>query len=149
MGGLWTRAIRCIGAGEGAAPSFAFQPLAMLCALLCALRQPLVVFGDFDHQWGRFIVLDLIELNGQDLRREPIEVRKRELASLLRAARIGLQNEHLVHPGDGEALRASQNVDMAWTQRMVMLASFRPSSPNLLDFFLNLVGAQGLEPWTR
>src|SRR5215831_5253360 len=27
---------------------------------------------------------DLIELNGQDLRREPLEVRKRQLASLLR-----------------------------------------------------------------
>ena len=39
---------------------------------------------------------DLLEINGQDLRREPIEVRKRQLASLLRAARVGLQlNEHV------------------------------------------------------
>jgi ATP dependent DNA ligase domain len=39
---------------------------------------------------------DLIELNGQDLRREPIESRKRELGRLLRwSAQIGLQlNEH-------------------------------------------------------
>jgi bifunctional non-homologous end joining protein LigD len=45
---------------------------------------------------------DLIELNGQDLRREPLEVRKRELGKLLRwAARIGLQfNEHIAEPGD-------------------------------------------------
>jgi bifunctional non-homologous end joining protein LigD len=44
---------------------------------------------------------DLIELNGQDLRREPIEVRKRQLASLLRGALVGLQlNEHIEHPGD-------------------------------------------------
>jgi ATP-dependent DNA ligase len=45
---------------------------------------------------------DLIELNGQDLRREPIEVRKRELGKLLRwAAQIGLQfNEHIAEPGD-------------------------------------------------
>ena len=31
---------------------------------------------------------DLIELNGQDLRREPIEIRQRQLATLLRAARV-------------------------------------------------------------
>jgi bifunctional non-homologous end joining protein LigD len=45
---------------------------------------------------------DLIELNGQDLRREPIESRKRELGRLLRwSAQIGLQlNEHIAEPGD-------------------------------------------------
>jgi len=45
---------------------------------------------------------DLIELNGQDLRREPIEIRKRELGKLLRwSAQIGLQlNEHIAEPGD-------------------------------------------------
>src|SRR5215831_16800064 len=41
---------------------------------------------------------DLLELNGQDLRRAPLEVRKRQLAALLRNARFGLQlNEHLEH----------------------------------------------------
>jgi bifunctional non-homologous end joining protein LigD len=44
---------------------------------------------------------DLLELNGQDLRREPIEVRKATLASVLRLCRAGLQfNQHLEHPGD-------------------------------------------------
>ena len=44
---------------------------------------------------------DLLELNGQDLRREPIEIRKRQLATLLRAARVGLQlNKHISEPGD-------------------------------------------------
>ena len=45
---------------------------------------------------------DLIELNGQDLRREPLELRKRELGKLLRwAVAIGLQfNEHIAEPGD-------------------------------------------------
>jgi bifunctional non-homologous end joining protein LigD len=45
---------------------------------------------------------DLIEVNGQDLRREPLEVRKRELGKLLRwTARTGLQfNEHIAEPGD-------------------------------------------------
>ena len=44
---------------------------------------------------------DLIELNGQDLRRDPIETRKRQLATLLRNALVGLQlNEHIAEPGD-------------------------------------------------
>src|SRR5262249_30992838 len=44
---------------------------------------------------------DLLEINGQDLRREPIEVRKRELGKLLRwSAQMGLQlNEHIAEPG--------------------------------------------------
>jgi bifunctional non-homologous end joining protein LigD len=39
----------------------------------------------------------LLELNGTNLRREPIEVRKATLASILRKARHGI-NEHLAHP---------------------------------------------------
>ena len=44
---------------------------------------------------------DLLELNGQDLRREPNESRKRELGKGLRwSAQIGLQlNEHIAEPG--------------------------------------------------
>jgi hypothetical protein len=44
---------------------------------------------------------DLLELDGNDLRGEPFEVRKATLASLLRGCRPGLRlNEHLTHPGD-------------------------------------------------
>jgi len=44
---------------------------------------------------------DLLELDGADMRREPLEVRKRQLASLLRPALVGLQfNEHIEEPGD-------------------------------------------------
>jgi bifunctional non-homologous end joining protein LigD len=53
---------------------------------------------------GRHVFLyafDLLELNGKDLRREPFEVRKATLASLLRSCRPGVRfNEHLTHPGD-------------------------------------------------
>jgi ATP-dependent DNA ligase len=42
---------------------------------------------------------DLLELNGADLRREPIEVRKATLASILRKSRPGVRlNRHLEHP---------------------------------------------------
>jgi ATP-dependent DNA ligase len=42
---------------------------------------------------------DLLELNGADLRKEPIEVRKATLASILRKSRRGVRlNEHLEHP---------------------------------------------------
>jgi ATP-dependent DNA ligase len=44
---------------------------------------------------------DLLELNGTDLRREPIETRKATLASVLRGCLPGLRlNEHLAHPGE-------------------------------------------------
>jgi bifunctional non-homologous end joining protein LigD len=47
---------------------------------------------------------DLLELEGRDLRREPVEVRKATLASVLRKAAPGLQlNEHLEHE-DGEVV---------------------------------------------
>jgi bifunctional non-homologous end joining protein LigD len=39
---------------------------------------------------------DLLELDGADMRREPIEVRKATLASILRKSRAGV--EHLEHP---------------------------------------------------
>jgi ATP dependent DNA ligase domain len=42
---------------------------------------------------------DLLELDGADMRREPIEVRKATLASILRKSRPGVRlNEHLEHP---------------------------------------------------
>jgi bifunctional non-homologous end joining protein LigD len=41
---------------------------------------------------------DLIELNGDDLRREPLEIRRTTLASLLARASAGMRlNEHLEH----------------------------------------------------
>jgi bifunctional non-homologous end joining protein LigD len=42
---------------------------------------------------------DLLELDGTDMRREPIEVRKATLASILRKSRPGVRlNAHLEHP---------------------------------------------------
>ena len=53
---------------------------------------------------GRHVLLyafDLLELDGEDLRREPLEVRKETLASLLRGVLPGVQfNQHLTHRGD-------------------------------------------------
>jgi bifunctional non-homologous end joining protein LigD len=44
---------------------------------------------------------DLIELDGDDLRHEPIERRKAALAKLIRRAKAGLVlNEHIDEPGD-------------------------------------------------
>jgi bifunctional non-homologous end joining protein LigD len=44
---------------------------------------------------------DLLDLDGRDLRREPFEVRKATLASVLRKGLPGLKiNEHLDYPGD-------------------------------------------------
>ena len=44
---------------------------------------------------------DLLELDGEDLRRAAFETRKATLASLLRSCLPGLRlNEHLTHPSD-------------------------------------------------
>ena len=48
---------------------------------------------------------DLIELNGDDLRRDPLEVRKATLASIVAKARPGIRfNEHI--EGDGPTVFA-------------------------------------------
>jgi bifunctional non-homologous end joining protein LigD len=47
------------------------------------------------------VAFDLLELDGNDLRQEPLEVRKQTLASLLRGSVPGVQfNPHLMHPDD-------------------------------------------------
>jgi len=47
------------------------------------------------------VAFDLLELDGNDLRREPLEVRKQTLASLLRGSPPGVQfNQHFAHRGD-------------------------------------------------
>src|SRR5262249_10742790 len=62
----------------------------------------------FDRLRGRrddrrvfLYAFDLIELDGDDLRRKPIEARKAALAKLIRRAKTGLVlNEHIDEPGD-------------------------------------------------
>jgi bifunctional non-homologous end joining protein LigD len=48
----------------------------------------------------RFIAFDLLELDGRDLRREPIEERKRLLAKLLHGSHLSIVlNEHFEEDG--------------------------------------------------
>jgi bifunctional non-homologous end joining protein LigD len=57
----------------------------------------------YRRQDGRVLLyaFDLLELDGRDLRREPIERRKVLLIRLLAKASVGLQvNDHFVEPGD-------------------------------------------------
>ena len=65
----------------------------------------LAVFERLRHKHEADHVLlyafDLLELNGEDLRREPFEIRKATLTSLLRGCLPGLRlNEHLAQPGE-------------------------------------------------
>jgi bifunctional non-homologous end joining protein LigD len=84
--------------------------LARLRARSCILDGEAVSCGDdgiamFDRiRYKRYddtvflYAFDLIEFNGDDLRREPLETRKATLASLLARAATGLRlNEHLEH----------------------------------------------------
>ena len=59
---------------------------------------------------------DLIELDGEDLRHEPIERRKAALAKLIRRAKTGLVlNEDIDEPGDVVTSRARKSP--AWGVR--------------------------------
>jgi bifunctional non-homologous end joining protein LigD len=82
-----------------------------LKAASCLIDGEAVACGEdglpvFDRLRGRrddrrvfLYAFDLIELNGKDLRREPIEQRKTALAKLLRRAKPGLLiNEHVTEP---------------------------------------------------
>ena len=86
------------------------EPLSRLRARTCIIDGEAVVCGDdgiasFDRIRYRrhdasafFFAFDLIELNGDDLRRDPLAVRKATLASLLAQAPAGLRfNEHFEH----------------------------------------------------
>jgi bifunctional non-homologous end joining protein LigD len=71
--------------------------------VVCCDERGLATFQLLRHRRNEpqafLYAFDLLELNGADLRREPIEVRKATLASILRKARHGVRlNEHLEHP---------------------------------------------------
>jgi bifunctional non-homologous end joining protein LigD len=67
---------------------------------VCCDDKGIAVFDKLRHrrnEWSVFLVaFDLLELNGRDLRREPIEIRKAGLARLLRNSEPGLQLSELI-----------------------------------------------------
>ena len=71
--------------------------------VVCCDERGVAVFHVLRHrrneQKAFLYAFDLLELDGADMRREPIEVRKATLASILRKSRDGVRlNEHLEHP---------------------------------------------------
>ena len=93
------------------------EALASLRSRSCTIDGEAVACGDngvasFDHIRYRWhdgdvflYAFDLIELNGDDMRRDPLEVRKATLRSVLAKAGLGLRfNEHL--EGDGPTVFA-------------------------------------------
>jgi bifunctional non-homologous end joining protein LigD len=70
---------------------------------VCCDEHGLAVFQKLRQRRGEqhafLYAFDLLELNGADLRREPIEVRKATLASIVRKSLPGVRlNDHLEHP---------------------------------------------------
>jgi bifunctional non-homologous end joining protein LigD len=94
-------------------PSIA-QPFAALSCRSCLIDGEVVICGEdgipiFDRlRYGRrpqteavLFAFDLLKLAGKDLRRTPLEERKRALVKLLRKASWALQlNDHIAEPGD-------------------------------------------------
>ena len=78
--------------------------------VVCCDERGLAIFATLRERRNEatafLYAFDLLELDGNDMRREPIEVRKATLASILRKTRSGVRlNEHLEHP-DGELVFA-------------------------------------------
>ena len=72
-------------------------------AVRCKKTSPSGGFAVSLFRWWGYApdAFDLLELDGQDLRPEPLETRKATLASLLRSCGPGLRLvEHLEHGGD-------------------------------------------------
>jgi bifunctional non-homologous end joining protein LigD len=71
--------------------------------VVCCDERGLARFDVLRHRRNEALAFlyafDLLELDGTDLRREPLEVRKTTLASVLRKSRPGVRlNEHMEHP---------------------------------------------------
>ena len=71
--------------------------------VVCCDERGLAIFSTLRRRRNEpqafLYAFDLLELDGTDMRREPIEVRKATLASILRKVRHGIRlNEHLEHP---------------------------------------------------
>jgi ATP-dependent DNA ligase len=79
---------------------------------------------------------DLLELDGTDLRREPIEVRKATLASMLRKVRRGVRlNEHLEHPEGDVVFRQACKLGLEGIVSKRLGSRYRSGrSPNWLKF---------------
>ena len=78
--------------------------------VVCCDERGLAIFATLRQRGNEAIAFmyafDLLELDGTDMRREPIDVRKATLASILRKSRPGIRlNEHLEHP-DGALVLA-------------------------------------------
>ena len=58
------------------------------------------------------MAFDLLELNGTDLRREPIEVRKATLASILRKSRPGVRSRGTCSETVQEVLSQSKRAEV-------------------------------------
>ena len=71
--------------------------------VVCCDERGLTIFATLRQRRNEanafLYAFDLLELDGADMRREPIEVRKATLASILRKSQPGVRlNEHLDHP---------------------------------------------------
>jgi bifunctional non-homologous end joining protein LigD len=79
------------------------------------------------------LAFDLLELDGADLRRKPIEERKRRLAELLRKSKPGIQlNEYFEQPGD-VLFRSPFRLGAAHSSRAGGCFSWRPWPAPVVD----------------
>jgi bifunctional non-homologous end joining protein LigD len=96
---------------------------------------------------------DLLELDGADLRRDPIEVRKATLASILRKSHHGVRlNEHLEHPEGDVVFRHACKMGLGGLSRSGGSRYRSGRSPDWLKFKnpeAPAVRREAEEDWSR
>jgi bifunctional non-homologous end joining protein LigD len=108
--------------------------------VVCCDERGLATFQLLRHRRNEprafLYAFDLLEMNGDDLRREPIEVRKATLASILRKSRSGVHlNEHLEHPEGAVVFQHACKMGLEGIVSKRLGSSYRSGrSPDWLKF---------------
>jgi bifunctional non-homologous end joining protein LigD len=109
--------------------------------VVCCDERGLTVFQKLrrrQNEAGAFLyAFDLLELDGTDMRRKPIEVRKATLASILRKSRAGVRlNEHLEHPEGHVAAQVSpKSAAVGWLAGRRKTSDLQPRALARRGFF--------------
>jgi bifunctional non-homologous end joining protein LigD len=126
--------------------------------VVCCDEKGLATFRLLRHRRNEpqafLYAFDLLELNGTDLRREPIEVRKATLASILRKSRHGVRlNEHLEHPDGVTVFQHACKMGLEGIVSKRLGSRYRSGrSPDWLKFKnpeAPAVGREAEEDWSR
>ena len=126
--------------------------------VVCCDERGLAIFSTLRRRRNEpdafLYAFDLLELDGLDMRREPIETRKATLASLLRKGKPGVRlNEHIAHPNGAAVFQHACKMGLEGIVSKRLGSRYRSGrSPDWLKFKnpdAPAVKREAEENWTR